>query len=173
MVVDLIDEVAIMAYFEGLKERIPDLNHVVNVDAASDPNKAISDYITNMPGSNATTGLMLFVSIHEGVTDLSLGKAGYEFAIMMNVVRKVADIKRSTMLEMRKNTRECLLNVVGCLVSDETETRQAKAEELKWELNRADERVVPTSEMGNAKVYGHNTGIEIYVDMGAIMFNNI
>lgn len=172
MIVQLIDEVAIMAYFESLIERIDGLNHVVNVDAAADPNKAISEYISNQQGSNATTGLMLFVSIHEGVTDFSMGKSGYEFAIMLNVVKKVADIKRATMLEMRKTTRECLLNVVGCMINDEAETKQNSTDEMLWELNRADERVVPTSEMGNAKVYGHNTGIEVYVDMGAIMFNN-
>jgi hypothetical protein len=168
MVVQLIDEVAIMDYFETFTDDIAGLVHVVNIDAAADPNKAISDYISSVK----PTGLMLFVSIHEGLTDLSIGKSGYEFSIMLNVVKQVSDIKRATMLQMRKVTRECLLNVIGKILNDQEDTRE-NDDEVLWEVKRSDERIVPTNEMGNAKVYGHNTGIEIYVDMGEIMFKNI
>jgi hypothetical protein len=161
--IDLIDEVKIMQYFESLEGEITNLTAVINIDAAEDPHKAISNYIS----ANKFNGIVLFVSIHEGVTDLSQGKSGYEFSIMLNAIKKVPDIKRNTMLAMRKETRECLIQVLGHLMEYQEQYIQAMPI-VKWQFARADERVLPTHEMANAKAFGHNTGIEIYADLSEI-----
>lgn len=169
MIINLRNELEVKAYLDTMVDYIDNLNHVVYIDADEDINMKVSDFYSN----TRTNGkLTLFVGIYDGMTDLMKQKDNYEFVFSLSVLKPIQDKRTETMLTMRKETRECLLNVIGKMVSDETQSREEK-EDIGWEWKRDDERFIPSGEMGGASAYGFTTSIELLVDVSGVLYKNL
>lgn len=169
MVVKLTDELKVKAYFDSMVGLIAGLTHVVYIDADQDTQVEVSQFYGNV---RTNGGLVLFVGLYDGMTDMAGQKDNYEFVFSLSVLKQVQDKMTVTMLTLRKDTRECLLNILGKIAIDEQDSMEHE-DELEWEWKRSDERFIPSGEMGNAKAFGFTTGIELLVDVSKAMYKNL
>ena len=169
MIIDLSNELDVKAYLDTMVDFVDELTHIVYIDADEDINMKVAEFFTN----TRTGGkLVLFVGLYDGMTDLMSQKDNYEFVFSLSVLRQVSDKKTETMLSMRKATRECLLNIIGKMVLDESQSREEKAD-IGWEWKREDERFIPSGEMGSVKAYGFTTSLELLVDVSSVLYKNL
>lgn len=162
------DEIEMMAYFETFTQTIDGLGHVVYVDADEDVQKRVETFLSN----TRLTGMAMFVGIYDGDTDMDEHKSGYLFTGTMSVLKQTSNKTSLAMQEIRKATRECLLNCLGKIHLDSDETRQNDFENY-WEFRREDKRFLPSGEMGNSAAYGFTINFEIYIEAGAVIYKNL